>query len=449
MVVNGSASFCLIWQASFTGQMLSAILSLSSQARNKSISFVPCLCQFVPVMFNQIEFVALVASAYQHLYDFVQLRTQPLADYLLAGAELSPKERGWRLHHLLLEVIEELSPGQGAPVHSREWRRHRIMVLRYVDALDPQQVADKLAISRRQYYREHAAAIEAIAAILWNRGAAVPALPDHTELLHSEMARITQSESRSDVLEVIEGVLALLKRILDDSAVRIELALPPRLPTAGMGRNLLRQVMMGLLGHLANHTRHGTLRFTAHTVDGSLLLRIGVQPPLTQPPQTDDEWFRTLADMLQHNQGSIALLADNDGQRFELRLPLDSDYTVLVVDDNADMLALYERYLTPNGYHVLATQHAATALELARQVQPFCAVLDLMMPEQDGWELLQNFVSQPMTAHIPVVICSVLKQRELALALGAAVFLDKPITEAALLGALAELKQMVDDDRRE
>lgn len=398
-------------------------------------------------MFNQIEFVALVASAYQHLYDFVQLRTQPLADYLLTEADLSPKERGWRLHHLLLEVIEELSPGQNAPVHSREWRRHRIMVLRYVDALDPQQVADKLAISRRQYYREHAAAIEVIAAILWNRGAAAPALPDRTELLHSEMARITQNESRSDVLEVIEGVLVLLKRILDENVVHVELALPLRLPIVGVGRNLLRQVMMGLLGYLANHTQHGTLRFTARTVGGSLLLTVGVNPPLDLPPLPDEDWFKTLEDMLRLNQSSLTMLPDDSGQRFELCLPLDSDYTVLVVDDNADMLALYERYLMPNGYHVLATQHAAAALELARQAQPFCAILDLMMPEQDGWELLQTFVSQPLTAHIPVMICSVLKQRELALSLGATAFLDKPITEPALLAALAELKQMVDDDR--
>jgi CheY-like chemotaxis protein len=63
-------------------------------------------------------------------------------------------------------------------------------------------------------------------------------------------------------------------------------------------------------------------------------------------------------------------------------------------------------------------------------------VLDLMMPDRDGWELLSLLKTHPETAAIPVVVSSVLRQEELARALGAAAVLTKPFTPAQLLDTL-------------
>jgi CheY-like chemotaxis protein len=65
-----------------------------------------------------------------------------------------------------------------------------------------------------------------------------------------------------------------------------------------------------------------------------------------------------------------------------------------------------------------------------------------MMPKQDGWHVLQTLLNQPDTSRIPVIVCSVLKQKELALSLGATAFVEKPITEQALLSALDALEEM-------
>jgi CheY-like chemotaxis protein len=62
-----------------------------------------------------------------------------------------------------------------------------------------------------------------------------------------------------------------------------------------------------------------------------------------------------------------------------------------------------------------------------------------MLPGQDGWDLLQILLNRPETNHIPLIICTVLKQKELALSLGATAFLEKPVTEQALFSTLEAL----------
>ena len=115
------------------------------------------------------QFVVNLADAYEHLYDLVYLRTHPLQAILFGDTDRSAKDNAWQFHHALLNTIQELDPGPQAPTFSREWRRHRLMVLRYIDGQSPQAVADQLAISRRHYYREHEGAIEALAQLFWRR----------------------------------------------------------------------------------------------------------------------------------------------------------------------------------------------------------------------------------------------------------------------------------------
>src|SRR5579884_246970 len=119
----------------------------------------------------------------------------------------------------------------------------------------------------------------------------------------------------------------------------------------------------------------------------------------------------------------------------QLTLPTAETPVVLVVDDNADVLSLFRRYLGTL-YDVHPATNGEQALRLAGQVHPDVITLDVMMPSQDGWEVLQMLKNDPSTAHIPVVVCSVLRERELALSLGAAEFLAKPVTAEHLRAAL-------------
>jgi CheY-like chemotaxis protein len=120
-----------------------------------------------------------------------------------------------------------------------------------------------------------------------------------------------------------------------------------------------------------------------------------------------------------------------------LAFPVAPGATVLVVDDNPDLARLFQRYLVGTKYQVVSATTGQRALELASELHPIAITLDLMMPSQDGWELLQNLLRGPQTRGMPVIVCSVLPSRALALALGASQFLAKPVTRESLLAVLA------------
>ncbi len=412
-------------------------------------------------MLPRAQFEQQVADAYQRLYDLVHLRTHPLTDILVPDPSLRRKEKAWQVHHILLDVIDELDPGPQAPAFSREWRRHRLMVLRYVDGLDPQTVADQLAISRRHYYREHEAAIEAIASILWDRYVARPgtapvgpaAVEDQEaisrlELLRLEAARLNQANRYTWLPEVIQGVVQLVREMAEQKDIRVEVALAPDLPNVGIDRNILRQILLGLLSYLVEHFTQGTILIRGSQVESRLHLSLHGQGVATEhrgaPGDEDEDKVRLsmLNELAAMQEARLHVISETFGiAGFRLELPTAPPRTILVVDDNEDVLQLFQRYLHQHHYQVVTAQSGAEAIHLARQLQPFAITLDLMMPDQDGWDTLQTLANQPQTQHIPIIVCTVLSAKELALSLGAAAFLEKPVTEQALISALAALEK--------
>jgi CheY-like chemotaxis protein len=117
----------------------------------------------------------------------------------------------------------------------------------------------------------------------------------------------------------------------------------------------------------------------------------------------------------------------------------------LVVDDQETALRMFHRYLSQTNLKVIGVKEPNQVLPLARQLQPQVITLDVMMPTMDGWEILQTLQTDPETQHIPVIVCSVWDEPELAFSLGAIDFLRKPITRKDLLAALERLKLQASD----
>lgn len=113
--------------------------------------------------------------------------------------------------------------------------------------------------------------------------------------------------------------------------------------------------------------------------------------------------------------------------------------TILIIDDDGDTISLYQRYLQGQDYVLQVAQSGDQAQALIAGGVPDLILLDVLMPREDGWDILQRLRAAPETASIPVVICSVLSQSRLALALGAVEVLGKPLDQAALLRTVQRL----------
>jgi diguanylate cyclase (GGDEF)-like protein/PAS domain S-box-containing protein len=112
---------------------------------------------------------------------------------------------------------------------------------------------------------------------------------------------------------------------------------------------------------------------------------------------------------------------------------------ILVVEDDLATAELLTLHLTQAGYKVAHAFNGEEALEKARNLQPFAITLDVLLPKKDGWEVLQELKSNSITAEIPVIIHSIVDNKDLAFALGAADYLMKPLDKEALLSKLEEM----------
>ncbi len=112
---------------------------------------------------------------------------------------------------------------------------------------------------------------------------------------------------------------------------------------------------------------------------------------------------------------------------------------LLVVEDDAATAELLTLHLSQAGYKVAHAYNGEEAIEKARRMAPFAITLDVMLPKKDGWEVLQTLKSDPLTADIPVIIHSIVDNKELAFALGATDYLMKPLDKGALLSKLGEI----------
>jgi signal transduction histidine kinase len=109
---------------------------------------------------------------------------------------------------------------------------------------------------------------------------------------------------------------------------------------------------------------------------------------------------------------------------------------VVLVDDDWASLDLVSAYLDGSPAQVLRAWDGVEALELIRRVLPAAVVLDIKLPRLDGWQVLADLKADPATATIPVVIATVVDDRPRGLALGADVYLRKPISRDELVDAL-------------
>jgi len=403
-------------------------------------------------MLTRDQFIEHLREALNHLYETDRLRRSPLAALFGVAGRF---DSGAALQRVLVEAIASLKPAAGEPSQSPVWQIYEPLFYRYVEQLSAEEVADQLGIGTRHLRRWQSTAQETLADVLWQQynlaeqaargeGAAAPAqLPTETDLRQElDWLKDAAGAAATDLAEALPPVLDLAGRLAARHDVSLAVTVAPALPKVCVVPAAFRQALINLFSVVIPHAAGGEVLFSAQLAEWDVELRIACSEYAAgpQPPQRDETDNLNMAAQLAELGGyGFALAADARCFDARLLLPALEQVPVLAVDDSADALQLLARYAAGSRYRLAGTRDPQAALALAEKLAPRIILLDVMMPEVDGWELLGRLTSHPVTADIPVVVCTILAQRDLALLMGASAFLRKPFTRGELLAVLDEL----------
>jgi signal transduction histidine kinase/CheY-like chemotaxis protein len=120
-------------------------------------------------------------------------------------------------------------------------------------------------------------------------------------------------------------------------------------------------------------------------------------------------------------------------------LGTDTNRTVLVIDDDAIARDLMTRFLTREGFGVVSSGRGREALSLARQWHPAAITLDVLMGETSGWDILTALKADPELTEIPVIMVSIVDDKDRGFTLGANEYLTKPVNPDRLSAILKKL----------
>ena len=390
----------------------------------------------------------VLRDALNHLYDPERLRSSPLI--YACGLSAAPQPAA-RLQQILLDALRAMQPPASEPAGSIRRRVYNILRLRYEQQFAQKEVAAQLGLGVRQYRRLQQTALQALALQLSEQFDLAQSMPASGspqtvgvgDALPETLQWISQlpRDEATRVDRVLEDVLRLLAPLADrhGRVLHVERSLPA---SAAIPPMVLRQVLVNLLNAAILHGADAeiVMRIDAdfRQVKMTIFTAAGGQPlaPSTSPVLAELAIAQT---MMRNFGGELAVVAGAPTGDFfaELRCPLAAVRPVMVVDDHVDTLDLLQRYLVDTPYTMLAVSDPQQVVELAAAHQPCAILLDVMMPAMDGWAVLMQLRQDERTAHLAVLVCTVLDQSELALSLGASGFLHKPVTRLALLAALA------------
>ena len=117
---------------------------------------------------------------------------------------------------------------------------------------------------------------------------------------------------------------------------------------------------------------------------------------------------------------------------------------ILVIDEDESVQLALAKILEPEGFSVISARTGKDGLRLAREKHPRLIILDILMPDMDGWTVLKELKQHPAIAAIPVVLLTMTDDKETGFALGASAFINKPIEQDQLLEAIQHHKASAD-----
>ncbi|MCG3163946.1 MAG: Sensor histidine kinase RcsC [Acidobacteria bacterium] len=287
-----------------------------------------------------------------------------------------------------------------------------------------------------------------------------------------------------EVRNLIADVAAVIEPLIARNANRLEINCAPDVGAMRADLTKVRQVLFNLLSNASKFTESGTITLDAARRGDWLVFRVSdsgigmtreqmdklFQPFMQADASTTRQYggtglgltiTRKFCEMM---GGSVNVESEpGRGTTFTIELPAqvgeaktpgervvaplsevsDSAPLILVIDDDPGVQELMTRFLNREGFRVASALDGQEGLRLARELRPAAITLDVMMPGMDGWAVLSALKADAATADLPVIMLTIVDEKNLGYALGAAEYLNKPIDRERLLSLLEKYRPEV------
>jgi CheY-like chemotaxis protein len=379
------------------------------------------------------SFIERVKEALEKLYDFQALQENLLTQQF-NSQKSDPSTTGThQLRRQLIDAIESLNPGQNVAAHSGTVRIYNLIYMHYVGRLTIQQVAWEIGVSPRQAYRDLRRGQELVSAVLWHKLREESSTPSQDTSVNAELTRLEDNTTVTALQELLDMAIRPVQILADKYNIAVHLEAPPNPIILTTNPIMAQQIITHILSQIIQQVRPSDLRIKL--ADDTICIRIQYESHV----QLDVHIEPIIQQMIEQVHWELQYDA-TDGIQTICLSSAKRRALLLVIDDNEGFVHLLQRYLTDDAYNVISAPNTEEGLQIIPQLQPDAIILDVMMPGIDGWELLQRIRTRRETEFIPVIICSVINDPELAFALGASQYVSKPITREALRLALQQLR---------
>ena len=299
-----------------------------------------------------------------------------------------------------------------------------------------------------------------------------------------------------EIAQLVKDVQSTIQPLVEKNANALQVICPQDIGTMFADVTRVRQVLFNLLSNASKFTEHGTISLVIASEPGP-----GGQPWLvfhvkdTGIGLTPEQLGRLFQAFVQADAstsrkyggtglgliisrrfcqimgGDISVASDyGHGSTFTVRLPRrvadkskpglesvgeksrppqalalasppgDFPAVVLAIDDDPNALDLIQRGLGKEGFSVHVASNGEDGVRLARELRPDVITLDVLMPGMDGWAVLKALKGDPLTEHIPVIMLSMVDDKDMGYALGASDYLSKPFDRDHLVALLAKYR---------
>ncbi len=311
-------------------------------------------------------------------------------------------------------------------------------------------------------------------------------IDDVLDLAKIEAGKFSWNMESVSVTDVIERATAATASLFESKKLNLLREIESDLPAITGDRDRLIQVVINLISNAVKFTDAGSITCSVHRSGAELVVSvtdsgIGIAPDdqpkvfekfkqvgdtLTDKPKGTGLGLPICKEIIEYHGGRIWVESEpGKGSTFSFTLPIleasaqldllpirrsvdfeslvrqlretvathqTRDKSILVVDDDSNIRSLLRQELTDAGYVVRLAEDGRKALTLIREETPGLIILDVMMPEMNGFDVAAVLKNDPATMDIPIIILSIVEDKERGFRLGVDRYLTKPIDTASL-----------------